>query len=716
MKKSGSNAKELSSPWVQAGFLLVFSWLLSGLSLQSVCEQSGLAGAFISPASWQWGVIHLFGGEISRDSAGNMIVVTSFIRCLLAVGFVQAGLIAIAGVLLKFRVEKLAAFVNRIAKWWLLFGCWGILWLIALINQSVLFEQLLQATVVFWVSVTIAGSVYELASLTVSDTRLKPARKAEISCAIQRVNPSWKQHLPVFALLGVFAICFTAMNWGLWFNLRLPHGDSAMYEEHLWNITHGKGFRSYLDQGLFWGEHIQFVHLFLLPLHWLWPSHLLLEFCESFALALGAIPVYWMTFRSSQSQKTAVLISAAYLLYFPLQFLDISIDLKTFRPISFGVPIVLFAVDQLERKRFLTASALLIFSLSCKEDFAIIVFSIGFAMLARSGWELIGNRRRLKNEASKNSPSDSVNRRELIYGAAFLLLGPAYLLFAMNLIRSFRSGVEVHYAGYFSKFGKSTSEIIWNMLTDPGLLIGELLTVNALVYALALLVPLGFLPLCSGWRGLSCVPMFVLLCLNELSQIPVHHFHAPLIPLIFWTLAAGISTSASPLKFLAEIRAKGKTDSPTEDSLSPEEFQNRIERRGLWVASSALATSIWFTLTPLGVPFWDTGSNWNGATLYIPDERAEMFDRIKDLIPVSASVASTDFVHPRYTHHFRSYDYSNYARKLSAEDADYIVIDTRHPYSSLRVPEEVPEYRKAPEDWELLPDQTNGYFLVFKRR
>lgn len=51
-------------------------------------------------------------------------------------------------------------------------------------------------------------------------------------------------------------VIFTTMNWQLYQGLLVPHGDSAMHEEHLWNITHGRGFRSYLDQGLFLGEHI----------------------------------------------------------------------------------------------------------------------------------------------------------------------------------------------------------------------------------------------------------------------------------------------------------------------------------------------------------------------------------------------------------------------------------------------------------------------------
>ena len=79
----------------------------------------------------------------------------------------------------------------------------------------------------------------------------------------------------------IYTLVFTGLNWQLYHALRLPHGDSAMYEEHLWNLLHGKGFRSFLDNGrLFLGEHVQVVHLLLVPAYLLWPSHLLLELVQ----------------------------------------------------------------------------------------------------------------------------------------------------------------------------------------------------------------------------------------------------------------------------------------------------------------------------------------------------------------------------------------------------------------------------------------------------
>ena len=57
------------------------------------------------------------------------------------------------------------------------------------------------------------------------------------------------------------------------------------------------------------------------------------------------------------------------------------------------------------------------------------------------------------------------------------------------------------------------------------------------------MVPLALLPLLSPSRLLVGMPLIVLLCLNEIAQsfpAPVHHFHAPLVPILFWAAAAGL--------------------------------------------------------------------------------------------------------------------------------------------------------------------------------
>jgi hypothetical protein len=92
------------------------------------------------------------------------------------------------------------------------------------------------------------------------------------------------------------------------------------------------------------------------------------------------------------------------------------------------------------------------------------------------------------------------------------------------------------------------------------------------------------------------------------------------------------------------------------------------------------------------------------------------------MIPPSARVASTDYIHPRFTHFARSYDYSDYPRAVNnykpgvPDDTDYIVIDTHGRYSEIQRPDAVREYRQHPDQWELLPDTTDGYFIILKRK
>ena len=43
------------------------------------------------------------------------------------------------------------------------------------------------------------------------------------------------------------------------------------------------------------------------------------------------------------------------------------------------------------------------------------------------------------------------------------------------------------------------------------------------------------------------------------------------------------------------------------------------------------------------------------------------------------------------------------------------MIDTGHRYSEIRSADEIPELTES-NDWELLPDETNGVFLILRRR
>ena len=592
-------------------------------------------------------------------------------------------------------------------------GVWELLRIVALGFGWESHANLVLGTPQFWQATALAGWHVHPFCFHSSPPLLltSPLPAKNLSAFITR-HSSLKA---VAVLIAIYVVVFTAMNWRLWHNLRIPHGDSAMYEEHLWNLWHGKGFRSYLDQGLFLGEHIQVIHVLLLPLHLLWPSHMLLELCESTALALGAIPVFRMARRSTGSDRAGLLMSAAYLLYFPLHFLDIEVDLKTFRPESFCVPFFLFAFDALEEKRLRRMLILLAIALSAKEDYSIIIAPLGVWIAATA--LRVGQVFNLSVVPGQveNLPHES--RRRMILGCCLALFGVVYLLLATRVVIPwFRSGAELHYVKYFSKFGGTMSEVVWNMLTNPKLLFGELLTGRTALYALSMLLPVGFVALLSPGRLAVGLPLFGILCLNELAADPRHHFHAPLVPVVFWATAVGVGNAGT---FFSKLKSLLVPSSPRPLAPSSSWSADSFARQFVW--ASAFTSGLFLSLSPAGITFWDPYASLSLWRLYAHDSRADHIAKVLEKIPQTSRVASTDYVHPRFTHHERSYDYSHYRRKIAGyedsvpDDTDFIVIDTRHPYSEIKSPDQVRELRTDPDRWELLPDDSDGHYIVLRR-
>lgn len=671
--------------------------LSTALFRQAVLEDDTLTRAFVSQL-WQDDLLELAGAQVQHQRDGNRLIrVPLTLLLIVTAGGSLLFWLGLGWVIARRRQVSFSAALAIWGtggwRWLLLLLVWYALWLTALLAGWSSLVTFLAASVELWVAIAIAGFTWEAWAL-LSGTQSDAAGHRRC----------------LFIVCGgifVYTIVFTVMNWQLYQGLLLPHGDSAMYEEHLWNVLHGKGFRSYLDQGLFLGEHLQVIHLGLIPLYVLWPSHLLLELCESFALALGALPIYLIARRHTGSPRAAMWLAIAYLLAFPVHFLDIAIDFKTFRPISFGVPVMLFALDQLERTRWKTMVLLLLVALSAKEDYAIIIAPLGL-WLAIDSW---------RSHRPQSPPPATAGRAHsprvpIAIGLVTCVSSTLYLLFAVKyIIPWFRQGGQVHYSAYFDQFGETPLEIATTMLTDPMLLAGELITVGTVLYALRVLLPIGLLPMLSPGRLAVGLPLFALLCLNQLAQQtpgPVHHFHAPLVPILYWSAAAGLGVV---------LRQREKVESAQQGwpALS----------RGRWAVLCALATGvygIYGSYGPLGLSFWDPGRATYWQTLYVSGERATQFAKIIDQIPISARVASTDFVHPRFTHYERSYDYSKYPRKVAdyqqavPADTDYIVIDTTHAYSEIHSPDDVRELREDPEEWELLPDRTNGYYIVLRRR
>lgn len=588
---------------------------------------------------------------------------------------------------------------------------WLFLWLVASFEPSGSLLNFLVTTVPLSFGVCLAlflnGVLVSGDLLPGSATR----PSAAVSVASVRRMPEFTTW--PFALVLLCAVIWQMvsfwMNERLYAELLVPHGDSAMYEEHLWNVWHGKGFRSYLDQGLFVGEHIQVIHLLLLPLHMLWPSYLMMEWVASACLAVCVVPIYRLTLTKSGSLSAAMWLSLAWLLFFPMHYLDIAIDLKTLRPSCYGMPFLFFGIELAERRRTVPAGFCLLTALLTQEDFGLITGSIGLIFFLREFRFAAADR------------SVAFQRWSI---AVFLFSVAWVLLAVLVVIPAFRGGEVVHYSRYFGDLGSSPGELIRTALTEPGRVAGMFFSQRTLLYLLVLTLPVGLLP----WRrplvlsaGLVTFVMLSLIQLGnapagsagaamELPPVPYHHFHAPLLPVIFWAAASALS-----------LRDGGRASVP--DSVAETAGgRSRAAVQARLAFFCAAATALTGSLMPCGATFWSSESPYGWKNLYAATERGVQFAKVLKSLPVGTRVASTDYVHTRLTHFERSYDYSDYLRAVNQyrpgvpPDTDYIVIDTSHRYSQIHSPAEVRELREEPENWELLPDETGGMFLVLKRR
>ncbi|MCX7400024.1 MAG: DUF2079 domain-containing protein [Planctomycetales bacterium] len=699
---------------VSCGLFLLGSLLLSGM-IFTVMSDANLSLVFW-PNDIHEFFISCFGGNTTKSVSGvsqtNLPAASVFLRvagALLGITILSHWVASSkrqttaaqveAKSKVSFRSLSFSSRTAAIARPGVFAGVWLAVWFAAPLVSRISFTAFVATTTPYALTLILASILNEWLS-QISDTSAINPESA--TAGFVRVELA----VVIIAVFVWEAMSFW-MNERLYAGLLVPHGDSAMYEEHLWNVWHGKGFRSYLDQGLFLGEHIQVIHLLLLPLHILFPSYLTMEACASFSLAICAIPVFSIARRHSGSSRAAMWLALGWLLFFPMHYLDIAIDLKTLRPSCYGMPFLFWGIDFAEQRKLWRSSLFFLIALSTQEDFALVVGSIGLVLFLCQ-----------RQTASKTSSdtTDSSARRLLTpyskWSLGVLLFSVFYVLLAvLVIIPGFRDGAHVHYSRYFGELGSSPGDLVRTALRDPGKVMGVFFSFRTLTYLVMLTIPLGALT----WRRpvylLAGVPTFVMLSLIQLGNdsgsaggsssvdmaaqippIPYHHFHAPLLPVLLWAAAAGLSQN------------------------------QRSVRWARFAFLCALLTAVTGSMMPMGANFWSGESSYGWKNLYVPGPRAAEFQKVIEKIPVTARVASTDYAHTRFTHFERSYDYSGYLRAVNnyqsgvPADTDYIVLDTSHPYSEVRSLADVRELRVEPEKWEVLPDETGGLFIILKRK
>jgi uncharacterized membrane protein len=241
--------------------------------------------------------------------------------------------------------------------------------------------------------------------------------------------------------------------------------------------------------------HMDPVLVLFAPLWWAWPSPTMLLAVQAAAIALGALPVFWLARKHLGSERAALGFALAYLLYPAVQWLT----LNEFHPVALATPLLLFAVWYLDENRLLPFALFAAAAALSKEQISLVVAALGV-------WYALARRRPRA-------------------GAAIAAAGVAGAVLAIGVvIPHFNEGASSAFYGRYDEVGGSPSGILRTAATDPGDLLSVAFDERGLRYLAALLLPLAALFAASP-LALAAVPE---LAINLLSATPTQtsiHFH-----------------------------------------------------------------------------------------------------------------------------------------------------------------------------------------------
>ena len=465
----------------------------------------------------------------------------------------------------------------------------------------------------------------------------------------------------VVALCVVYAITFSAMGVLQYRAHRICYYDTGIFDELMWNTTHGKFWHTNalpsVPGRVANYDHAAFVLLLLWPVYWFVPRLETLIIVQTCALAAGAVPIYSMARRRLKLPGVAVCLAAAYLLYVPLQYVNLDAAYNAFRPVALSIPAMLAGLFYADTKRYGPAAVFFGLALMCKEEMAVPVAAVGVYLL--------------------------LNRGARGFGLGLIVVSVLWCVLAIGVLIPMWRGAQPAYLGPYSHWGSTPSGILLAICTRPLEALAMLGRGDRLAYLLALSAPMGFVCLASPWVCCLAVPTYVYSALSSrVEQCRIFfHYSAPVVP--FVVLAAVLGTRRMAKLF--RRRTSGVVWTAT------------------FVLAAALASNVVESRSPLSTAFL-LGDEF-GPSLYRKTPHTRALDRVAEQIPRHSSVCASLFLASHFTHQREVYVFPK-----GWQEADYVLLDRRERWSDREALDPVLSELKSSRRFEVLCDDPAFFF------
>lgn len=303
----------------------------------------------------------------------------------------------------------------------------------------------------------------------------------------------------LWAAVASFATGFTALSILRHRAFNTGRFDLGNIVQAVWTTAHG----DFLQQTALNGQqisrlgvHFEPILAVFAPLWYLWPSPDLLLTVQAVLVSLGALPVFWLGRKHIGSERAALGLALAYLLYPPLQWMA----LDEFHPGALACPLLLFAFWYLDEDRLVPFTVFAVLAASTREEIAFVVAGLGV-------WY-------------------SLSRRRWLTGGVIAVLAAAAAAVVIEVVTPhFRHGAPLSFYGRYKEIGGSPGGILRTMVTHPLRALEVAFDRRGLGYLLELALPLAAICLAAPLALLPAVPV---LALNLLSGAPAQtsiHYH-----------------------------------------------------------------------------------------------------------------------------------------------------------------------------------------------
>ena len=237
---------------------------------------------------------------------------------------------------------------------------------------------------------------------------------------------------------------------------------------------------------------------------------------QAIAVALGALPVFWLARKHLGSEHAGLGFALVYLLYPATEWLT----LNEFHPVALACPLLLFAFWYLDEDRLLPFALFAGVAMTTKEEIGFVVAGLGL-------WYAVRRRGRV--------------------GASIAGVGAIVSTLAITVvIPHFNAGADSAFYGRYDAIGGSAGGIAKTAATRPWRILEEAFQGGDLHYLLHLVAPLAVLFVLAPLVLVAALPELALNLLSATTTQTSIHFHytAGAVPALIVGSVLGAATLA----------------------------------------------------------------------------------------------------------------------------------------------------------------------------